>query len=553
MDGLSSQTFMRDLERAYNHQHLREPLQYLDFTLREREEYLDGAWNQDMAYWKNVLKDIPPPLPFTKHLPHERFLGVLQDTRKKILAALAHSRLLFGALIDELHMSRSEYHNLLFQTFVDYREGAKESSSFGGALIDVMDFETGKTAYDIYIDIADYTTGYKLNIMLMDSYHMILDTFSRRPTDLLFSPAIFPNESIGNALQLGLVHKEDPALKDGYESSLSYEQMFHRVQQIVAKLFTLGEKRGFKIAVFQERSVDWVCSLLAIMYVGAVYVPLDSIMPIERLSSIAGDCNPAAILFDNTTAYKLPGLDIKDTTTINVETLYDSAIGVHEIQATANNPAAILYTSGSTGTPNGIQIKHSSLRSSLHGDPISLTRLMASEQITMTAGTPSEYLNWINNGLQDLQRSPWKVAICGGEPITDSLIRAFRLVGKESLHLFNAYGPTEVTCSSHRAEITYSENLLTPIPVGKAAPNAHVYIVDSHLHPLPIGFTGEIVIGGAGIALGYLNNHSETRLLFLPNLFANPTAWAFMYRTGDMGHLLCDGSLMVGGRIAGDT
>ncbi|CAG8958435.1 hypothetical protein HYFRA_00011112 [Hymenoscyphus fraxineus] len=726
MDGLSSQIFMRDLERAYNHQHLREPLQYLDFTLREREEYLDGAWNQDMAYWKNVFRDIPPPLPvlplpdsksrirqtnyefhrvstrlsreltsritqqsrtlkvtpfhfylaafrtlvarftdtedfcvgiatgnranedlldgigpyvnllplrFTKHLPDEKFLDVLQDTRKKTLAALAHSRLPFGALIDELHMSRSEYHSPLFQTFVDYREGAKESSSFGGAQMDVMDFETGKTAYDINIDIADYTAGCKIDIMvqeclysrndaqwLMDSYHMILDTFSRRPTDLLFSPAIFSNESINNALQLGLgpslksswpetlihrivdiakVHKDDPALKDGYGSSLSYEQMFHRVQQIVAKLLTLGEKRGFKIAVFQERSVDWVCSLLAIMYVGAVYVPLDSIMPIERLSSIAGDCNPAAILFDNTTAHKLPGLDVKDTTTINVETLHDSAIGVHEIQAIADNPAAILYTSGSTGTPKGIQIKHSNLRnevefsastygfniervlqqssfsfdmsltqifsalafggyvyicpSSLHGDPISLTRLMVSEQITMTAGTPSEYLSWINNGLQDLQRSPWKVAICGGESITDSLIRAFRLVEKESLHLFNAYGPTEVTCSSHRAEVNYSEDLLTPIPVGKAAPNTHVYIVDGHLHPLPIGFTGEIVIGGAGIALGYLNKPSETKLRFLPDPFVNPTASAFMHRTGDMGRLLCDGSLVVGGRIAGDT
>lgn len=392
------------------------------------------------------------------------------------------------------------------------------------------------------------------------------------------------------------------AMKDGHGNSLTYDQMFDRVKSIATELVASGDKQGATVAVFQERTTDWVCSLLATMYVGATYAPLDLSAPVERLVSIVEDCQPAAILVDEHTVDRVSSLNVGNATVINVSTPLP-APGDAPIKAQSDSPGVILYTSGSTGTPKGIPIRHSSLRnevefsaltygfgvervlqqsamsfdmsltqifsalafggyvfvcpSSVHADPISLTRLMASEQITMTGGTPSEYLSWITNGLPDLVNAPWRVAVSGGEPVTDSLLRAFRSLEKPDLHLFNAYGPTEVTCSSSRNEVMYnSDSLPARIPAGRTAPNAHVYVVDRHLRPLPVGCLGEIVVGGAGIAMGYLHRESETSERFVHDQFAAPNDQensSLLHRTGDLGRLLSDGSLLIEGRIGGDT
>ncbi|KAM5462795.1 putative Hybrid PKS-NRPS biosynthetic cluster [Microsporum audouinii] len=732
VDGLSHQVLMRDIEMAYNGEPLGKPLQYLDFTLRQREELLNSMWTRELTYWKGIFREIPQPIPvlslpdaqsrtrltnynfhktrtrlspeltkqinqqsrnlkvtpfhfylvafqvalvrlsdaedfcigigdanrtgsdmlgsigpyvnllplrFSGHFEERTFADVAQETRKNVLEALAHSRVPFSALLDVLNVSRSEYHSPLFQTFVDYREGAKEKTTFGDMQLEMLDFETGRTAYDVNLDIVDNPAGCMIDIMVQcslysqgdaelfaDSYETILGTFSKYPDQVLCNPVIFSDEKIRAALNLSrgpsypsqwpetLIHRvadvvrefgKNPAIKDGHGNLLTYEQMFSRTSSIAMELSDSGGKQGSTIAVFQERTSDWVCSLLAIMHVGAIYIPLDPSSPIERLISIVDDCHPAAILVDRNTVDKVSSLKAEQVMVVNVSSiLQDSVTGCVPIGATAHTPGVILYTSGSTGTPKGITIRHSSLRneiefsaltyglgaervlqqsamsfdmsltqifgalafggyvyicpSSMHADPISLSQLMASEQITMTGGTPSEYISWIRNGLPNLQNSPWKIAISGGEPVTTGLTHAFRSLGKTRLSLFNAYGPTEVTCSSNRGEVMYKESLSTPISAGKAAPNAYIYIVDSCLHPLPVGCVGEIVVGGAGVAMGYLHRESETRKRFVHDKITTHkdpmfTSGQSLHRTGDLGRLLSDGSLIVEGRIGGDT
>ncbi|KAI0153284.1 hypothetical protein GGR57DRAFT_150523 [Xylariaceae sp. FL1272] len=198
--------------------------------------------------------------------------------------------------------------------------------------------------------------------------------------------------------------------------------------------------------------------------------------------------------------------------------------------------------------------------SELHVDPSAQAALMAYEQITLTGGTPSEYLSWIHAGFDDLAHSPWKFAMSGGEPIKSSLLDAFRSLQNAHLCLFNAYGPTEVTCSVTRDRVDYGNvDLLRagPFTAGMAAPNAYYYIANARQKAVAVGFTGEIIAGGAGVAMGYLNNEKETadRFLAVGNSKGQDVTQACtrIYRTGDVGRMMPDGSLLVLGRIVGDT
>lgn len=593
----------------------------------------------------DTLESIGPfvnllPLRFTKNSETQTFDQMLSSTRQTVLDALTHSRVPFSVLLDELNVKRSQYHSPLFQAFVDYREGAKEKTMFGDLEMEMMELETGRTAYDVNLDIVDSPTGCMLKFMgqaslysrddvqhIVDGYVSLLESFAQDGKLLLNEATVYSDEQIQTALKLGqgpimqsewpetLIHRvadmvkqhaKQDALKDGTGECLTYEQMFARILGIAAQLPSKKDVTGdYRVAVFQERGSGWVCSLLAAMYVGATYVPLDSSVPLERLSSIVSDCQPNIILVDNSTTDRVEAVLAGATpSVINITKPHPPGTSIPPIEATADSPGAIFYTSGSTGTPKGIPISHSSLRdevefsavsygfgiervlnqsspsfdmsvtqifgalafggflyvcdSSMHADPVSITKRMATERITMTGGTPSEYLSWINNGTDSLASCPWKVAVSGGEPVSENLLRAFRSLNKPDLRLFNSYGPTEVTCSSNRLEVPYRDaSMASQITAGKTAPNAYMYIADHSMQPVPVGFSGEIVVGGAGIAQGYLNRPEETSSRFFENstLGAEYVArgWAKLHRTGDQGRLLPGGQLLIQGRIAGDT
>lgn len=376
---------------------------------------------------------------------------------------------------------------------------------------------------------------------------------------------------------------------------------------IACELLELALDDGAVIAVFQDRTADCICSILAIMYIGMIYVPVDADPDSEaRSAAIVKDCRPKVLLVDNTTLDSVNSFELSEETVIvNV-----SKAKLHSqtptIKATAPAPAVILYTSGTTGTPKGVSIAHRSLvneiefsavtygvrkekvlqQSSLsfdmsltqifsalayggtlyvvpafmRADAASMAKVINDECITMTGATPSEYLAWIAHGAVELKRSrTWRTAICGGETMTESLVSGFTSLGKApgDLKLFNAFGPTEATCSCNRREVDYTNPgaLSFPLSVGWTAPNARIYIMEPGLdpnktssHPLPVGWDGEIVIGGAGVALGYHNTASS--LKFAPDILDGSQK---MHKTGDIGKLLPDGQLMVLGRTHGDT
>ncbi|KAF5861976.1 hypothetical protein ETB97_012299 [Aspergillus alliaceus] len=382
---------------------------------------------------------------------------------------------------------------------------------------------------------------------------------------------------------------QNVAVKEVDGASLTYTQLAQKVDMIALELLHHKVNQGCRICVLQEASGDWVASMLAVLKVGAVYVPLDPSTPVQRLSLIAGDCKPAAILIHHSTQKQATELETPSgTPRINVSRLTKPSFDPIEIIAQADAPAIILYTSGSTGTPKGVELQHAALKhefdicaatyalepsdvvlqQSAFSFDLSVTQMFIAlsvgarlcmilhvmwvdahaivqciekEGVTITDATPTELKSWLRRDHRPiLQGSAWRLALIAGEAVTEPLLQLFRKLDHPGLHLYNIYGPTETTCC---------------VPVGRASANEAFYIVDEQLRLQPIGLPGEIVIGGVGVATGYLNNNQLTKAMFLANPFASPQfvnrGWQRMYRTGDRGRLLPDGTLLLGGRIQG--
>ena len=194
------------------------------------------------------------------------------------------------------------------------------------------------------------------------------------------------------------------------------------------------------------------------------------------------------------------------------------------------------------------------------GGPVAITELITQEGVTYTCATPSEYTSWINYGdRRSLKSSAWKVALSGGEPVLKRLFQLFHSLHKSDFRLYNGYGSTETNCSSTKIGIDYSKSdtLSGHFSAGHPSQNKLIYIVDDTTQPVPVGVVGEIVVGGAGVAIEYLHDEELTRKKFIPDCFANADykkkGWNTMYRTAEKGRWRADGSISVEGRMIGDT
>ncbi|GAB1314574.1 hypothetical protein MFIFM68171_04784 [Madurella fahalii] len=599
----------------------------------------DGNVMGSIGFFLNLLA-----LRFRRQ-PRQTFADAVVEARNTAYAALGNSRLPFDMLLNELNVARSSSYSPLFQAFFDYRQLVNDSQSWCNCQLELQEMHPGRTAYDLSLDVADFGSDARITLrvqkalydltaanLLLETYGHFINVLSQDVSCSQEDTPLFSENQLARAVRVGLgpdlvsdwpatlphridqiaqEHSDNVALMDGLGNKLTYRAMISRVQAIAEQLLIAGVGPGSRVLVFQQASADWICSLLAIMRVGGVYVPLDLRNPMARLAAQAAHCQPSAVLADDTTVNDAPELNVATVIDVSrIGPVPSAPAGVVNV-AHPDSPAAILYTSGSTGTPKGIIIRHSGIRNEMEGytktynlgaervlqqsaftfdfsvdqiftglvnggmlyvvpwskrgDPVSITEIMREQSITYTKVTPSEYSMWMQYGGDNLrQASSWRFAFGGGEPMTRTVLKQFADLGLEQLRLHNSYGPAEISIASHKGLIDYRMESLErppeedgPIPCGFSLPNYATYILDENLKPLPIGMPGEVVIGGPGVSFGYLTNPELTARVFVPNPYATPehvaNGWTQMHRTGDIGHLQEDGSLVFRNRIAGDT
>ncbi|MFC5743985.1 amino acid adenylation domain-containing protein, partial [Dyella tabacisoli] len=375
------------------------------------------------------------------------------------------------------------------------------------------------------------------------------------------------------------------------EQRYSYDALNRRANQLAHLLRARGVRDGDSVAIALPRSIDLIVAELAVVKAGSTYVPLDAVLPLDRQAHMLKDCAARCIITrSGLAAPEIGGRVELDRADTRAELARQSE---HNLATAIDGSACayIMYTSGSTGQSKGVQIPHRAIeRLAINngyldlqaGDrfacaanpafdastleiwvplqtgaaivivaqddvmvPARLAELIGEQQITgmwMTVGLFNQYAPALGGALSQL-----RALIVGGDVLDPHIIGEV-LRNHPPKRLINGYGPTETTTFA----ATYDISQVVPgrsIPIGRPIGNTRIYLLDGKRQPVPIGVAGELYIGGAGVALGYLNLPELTQERFIADPFAPAgQSDARLYKTGDLGRYRADGNIEFLGR-----
>ncbi|WP_122869408.1 non-ribosomal peptide synthetase, partial [Pseudomonas viridiflava] len=380
-------------------------------------------------------------------------------------------------------------------------------------------------------------------------------------------------------------HPDRVAAEHG-QRSITYGELNAQANRLAHYLIEQGIAPNDHVAIVLPRSLELLIGQLAVSKCAATFVPLDVNAPAERQSYMLDDCQAVCVLTRSTApingATRRIDLDSLD---LNGQPGHDP-----ELEQGSDTAAYVMYTSGSTGAPKGVRVPHRGIArlvlnngyadfnehdriafasnpafdastmevwgALLNGgqlcvvdhetlvDPVRFSALLIDARISVlfiTTALFNQYVQQIPQALRGL-----RLLLSGGERADPASYRAL-LSQAQGLRLFNVYGPTETTTFATTCEVRAVSEGDESVPIGRPIGNTSIYVLDAHQRLAPKGVTGELYIGGDGVALGYLNRPELSVEKFLVDPFSDEPG-AMMYRTGDLGRWMEDGQLECLGR-----
>jgi amino acid adenylation domain-containing protein len=369
------------------------------------------------------------------------------------------------------------------------------------------------------------------------------------------------------------------------QQSVSYAELNRQANQLAHYLRHAGVGPESLVAICVKPGTDMVTSMLGILKAGGSYLPLDFNYPPERLKYLLEDSGAHILLTQEVLLSRMPEFH---GTIIRLDREMARIRQGSDLKPTnlsvSDNRAYVLYTSGSTGKPKGVEITHRALVNFLvamqrepgiteddlllavttitfdiaglelylplisgarvqildyetRSDGRALLKVL-SDEVTIMQATPATWTSLLNAGWTG---SPRLKILCGGEALTPEL--AAKLLERGSL-VWNMYGPTETTVWSLIQNLNSANHRVS---IGKPVRNTDIYVLNREMEPVPVGVPGELYIGGAGVARGYLKRADLTAQKFLPLPFSRKSGERF-YRTGDRVRWSPDGALEFMGR-----
>jgi amino acid adenylation domain-containing protein len=535
---------------AYSHQEM--PVQRL---IEELEPERDASRN---PLYQAVFVLQPPPLP-PERLPGVNVAPLTVDP---------------GAAKFDLTLELSEgpagLHGWFeFCTDLFHRTSLRRLSEHWRALVSAI----GRTP-DLRISELDLLTPAERHQLAREWN----DTAASLPADATI-PALF-------ALQVARAPDAVALVQD--DETLTYRELDASADSLAQRLVRLGVGPEVVVGISTERSLATIIALLAILEAGGAYLPLDPAYPRERLLMMVRTAGAALAFADEKLRAALGDMEGEGLRLLPLAFNPSSATGarVHPLRggAAAESLAYVIYTSGSTGRPKPVgatqvgvvRLVHELLSPRevlLHLAPLSFDastfeiwgallngarlvlmppELSSLAQLGQTLREHQVTMLWLTAGLfhRVTDEHPAALAglaqlLAGGEALSPSHVeRALGVLG--SGRLINGYGPTETTTFAACARLDPTGVERRP-PIGRPIANTRIHLLDRHLRPVPLGVTGELFVGGPGLARGYLGAPDLTAERFLPDP-VGPEAGARLYRTGDLARHLPDGQLDFLGR-----
>jgi amino acid adenylation domain-containing protein len=383
------------------------------------------------------------------------------------------------------------------------------------------------------------------------------------------------------------------------DTSLSYAELNAQANRLAHHLMALGVGPDSRVAVALPRGIDLVVTLLATLKAGGAYVPLDPDYPAERLAYMLSDSAPRVLVTDARGRAALgdvpPSLAVLalDAATRPWESLPAVNPDLHARSLTSAHLAYVIYTSGSTGLPKGVMVEHAQVvrlfeatrawfdfgaqdvwtlfhsyafdfsvwelwGALLHGgrlvvvphltarSPREFYELLCDQHVTVLNQTPSAFRQLVAAQADSDRMHHLRCVIFGGEALAPSTLSPWYARNGESTRLVNMYGITETTVHVTYRPLTPEDTQCSGSPIGVRIPDLRVMLLDAHGQPVPIGVPGELCVGGAGVARGYLGRPDLTAERFVPDPFGKPGSR--MYKSGDLGRRRPDDSIEYLGR-----
>ncbi|WP_192247455.1 non-ribosomal peptide synthetase, partial [Mesorhizobium caraganae] len=554
---------------------------------RTRRTALAAQEHQELPF-EQVVEIVQPP----RHLDHTPLLQVMLAWENNAVGSLDLPGLSVEAAGDGFDQVKFD----LELSLGEHGEEIAGTLGYATALFDQATIERqhGYLLALLRAMVADagQPVG-RIDILPADERSYLLEELNR-------TAAAYPSERCIHELFEAQVRQAPEAVALVHEDErLSYGELNARANRLAHHLIALGVRPGDCIATGLDRSVALVVAQLAILKAGGVYVPVDRALPSARqewLLAILGDAAPRLLLADAAGRAALGAEALVDVSVVDLETATPAWAELpacdpdpRALGLTSRHLAYVIYTSGSTGTPKGAKNEHRAIINRLiwmqkayalnatdvvlqktpfgfdvsaweffwtllegatlvlappaaHKDPDALVNLIISQRITTAHFVPSMLVSFMDTKGVDRCTSLQRL-VCSGEALPASLAQKVRRVLPWT-GLHNLYGPTEaaidVTAWNCPADFDGSV-----VPIGRPIANTRLYLLDGHGAPVPFGAVGELYIGGAGVARGYLNRADLTAERFIASPFVDGDR---LYKTGDLARYLPDGNLEFLGR-----
>ncbi|HEX2207503.1 MAG TPA: amino acid adenylation domain-containing protein, partial [Longimicrobium sp.] len=532
------------------------------------------------------------------------FRALLRRVRETTLGAWAHQDAPFERLVEELQVGRSLGHNPLFQVVFQMQAAGDTRVSLGGLEIEHAGTHDGGAKFDLNWTLVETERGiegsveYSTDLFDAATIERMAEHFRALLTAAAADPAApvsalpmlsaderaalaawggaetpCPADSIDRVFADRAAETPDAVALETADEKITYAQLDARANRLARRLRTLGVEHGARVGVMLERSPALVEATLAALRAGAAYLPLDPQLPAERLAHVLADADPAVVVTTSALAERLPAHGGR---TLRVDVDADlAAESAQPIESTAGpeSVAYVMYTSGSTGTPRGVEVPHRAVvrlvreANFIRIDPTDVFLQLAPTSFdAATLELWGPLLNgarlalyppepptlqgiadaiqrhgvttlWLTAGLFHVMVDeridalrPVRQLLAGGDVLSVAHVRRV-LAELPGTTLINGYGPTENTtftaCHAIRAEDVEHHH----IPIGRPIRGTRIHVLDGRMQPVPSGVAGELCTAGWGLARGYLNAPELTAEKFVTVTIDGREER--VYRTGD--------------------